>query len=48
MTVHRYIEALYIAGVLTDTVTPRIEEKYFKVLSKYLLGKKESSGEANA
>jgi biotin operon repressor len=37
-TVNTFIDALYVAGVVTDTITPRLEEKYYKVLSKYLIG----------
>ena len=36
-TVSRFVDALYIAGVVTDPVTPKLDEKYYKVLSKYLL-----------
>lgn len=45
-TVNEFIDALYVAGVINDTVTPRLEEKYYKVLAKYLLGvdKKEGGG----
>jgi len=46
-TVYRYLEALHIAGVITDTVAPRLEEKYYKVLAKYLLEKKEEKGGKN-
>jgi biotin operon repressor len=38
-TVNEFIDALYVAGVITDTVTPRLEEKFYKVLSKYLLNR---------
>jgi biotin operon repressor len=44
MTIHRYLEALHMAGVITDTVTPKLEEKFYRVLAKYLLGKKEERG----
>jgi biotin operon repressor len=48
MTVYRYLEALHVAGVITDTVTPRLEEKYYKVLAKYLIEKREEKGGRNA
>jgi DNA-binding transcriptional ArsR family regulator len=36
-TVYRYLDILQAVGVVTDTANPRLEEKYYKVLSKYLL-----------
>jgi biotin operon repressor len=46
-TVNSFIDALYVAGVVTDAAMPRLEEKYYKVLSKYLMGKKEGDGGKN-
>jgi hypothetical protein len=43
-TVSAFVDALYVAGVITDIATARLEEKYYKVLSKYLLSKKEEKG----
>jgi biotin operon repressor len=47
-TVNSFIDALYVAGVVTDVIIPRLEEKYYKVLSKYLMVKKEGDGGKNA
>jgi biotin operon repressor len=47
-TVNAFVDALYVAGVITDITTVRLEEKYYKVLSKYLLGKKEEKGDKGA
>jgi hypothetical protein len=47
-TIRRFIDALHVAEVVTDTVTPRLEEKYYRVLAKYLLDrcKKEEGGKS--
>jgi len=36
-TAYRYIDVLFHLGILNDTATPRLDETYFKTLSKYLL-----------
>jgi hypothetical protein len=43
-TIHRFLKALYKLGVVTGTELPKLSDEYYRVLAKYLLGKKEEKG----